>query len=154
MTGLLGGKSYARERGPQVALYVVSQRLHRRDVEHSAAFPLGWRWLFGKPVDGPQEGRKRLSRTGRGVDERVIARRDGLPSTFLGAGRLRKERFEPGPRRIGKKAENCHLRAEYLDGVTSCRPSRVLHDIGEPQVEVEGWTSNPASGCPGRYPRC
>lgn len=69
------GVADADERGAEVALDVDGERLHRRDVEDAAPLePLLGDRLARHPVDGPQEGRERLARAGRGDDDGVVAR--------------------------------------------------------------------------------
>ncbi len=77
------------KRAAQVALDVVVERLERRDVEQAEARA----GLAVEPVDAVEEGRKRLPRPRRCLDQRVCAGRDRRP-----AERLRRRRFREGPR--------------------------------------------------------
>ena len=84
----------------EVALDVDGQGLHGRDVEHPAALePLLGDGLAGQPVEGPEERGQRLAGAGRGHDEGVVSRADGLPGAGL---RLRGlAEGTPEPRRGG-----------------------------------------------------
>ncbi len=104
-----GGEAHAREGGPQVPLHVVGQRLERGHVQHLAALTLvGWRWLRGEAVEGPEEGGQRLPGPGRGEDQRVVAGRDGLPTLLLRRRGRRERRGEPLPRRLGEPVQHRH----------------------------------------------
>ena len=92
------GVADADERGAQVALDVDGERLHRRDVEDPAARePLLGHRLARHPVDGPEEGRQRLARAGRGDDDAVVARADRVPRPRLGG----RGRAEAAPEPLG-----------------------------------------------------
>ena len=75
------------QRRAQVALDVIGQRFERRDIQAhaSGAFVSRHDPCIRKHIDRPQEGRQRLTRTGRRQDEGVVTFADGPP-----AGRLRR----------------------------------------------------------------
>src|SRR5207249_9176603 len=75
------------ERPAEVALDVVVERLQRRDVEEAESLAR----LGGQLVDPVEEGRERLARAGRRLDQRVLAGRDRGP-----AERLRRRRLGEG----------------------------------------------------------
>ena len=79
------GVGQAVERGAQVALDVVVQRLERRDVQQPGA-GLAAQPLLDQPVEAPEEGGQRLARAGGGQDQRVLAARDGRPALEPAAG--------------------------------------------------------------------
>ncbi len=97
----LSGEGDARQRRPQVALHVVSQRLERTHVEHpDGARRLAGRYRAGvldEAFEAPQECGQRLAAAGRRVDQRVAAARDRGPAFGLGLGGRLERRFEPGP---------------------------------------------------------
>ena len=89
----------AGQRRPQVALDVVGQRLERRHVQDAdaagARLPGRRRGVATQPVEAPQEGGQGLAAAGRGVDQRVPARRDRRqPPTWAGVGGL-EDALEP-----------------------------------------------------------
>ena len=93
------------ERPAQVPLDVVVERLQRRDVEQAQALPR----LRVEPVDPVEEGRERLPRPGRRLDQRVLAARDRRPPERLRRRGLGKGRLEPGTRLGRKRRERIHL---------------------------------------------
>ena len=95
-----GGRADAGERGAQVALDVVVERLERRDVEH--AQPLAG--LRHEPVEEPQEGRERLAGAGRRAQQHVLAGGDRRPALRLRGRRLAERALEPAP---GVRREPC-----------------------------------------------
>ena len=93
---LAQGLADAGERGLQVALDVVGQRLQRRNVDHlrrigEAAFQA----LAEQSVDGGQKCSQRLARSGRRGDQRMAAGLDRRPGLHLCRGRRRKAFGEP-----------------------------------------------------------
>ena len=107
LTQALRGEFDAHQRRLEVALDVVGERLERRDVQHATApLGVGGGWLRRQPIDAPQERRQRLARPRRGLDERVLAAGDGLPTLRLG-GRGRAECVvEPLARRRRKSGQH------------------------------------------------
>ena len=119
----LGGQRDPGQRGAQVALDVVGQRLERRDVEDAdgAGGFAGRRRarVGGEPVEGPQERGQGLAAPRRGVDQRVLAARDGRPAPRLGVGRRLEAGPEPvtdgwreGRERIGDRGDCGHRAAQ------------------------------------------
>jgi hypothetical protein len=100
-----GGMGDAPQWAAQVALDVVSQCLEWGHVEHPASVRFGWRVLVEQPVQRPEEGGQGLARTGRGVDQGVLARGDRLPTQLLSRGGGAKRGFEPLPGRRGEAVE-------------------------------------------------
>ena len=104
----LGGVGDPGQGRPEVALHVMGQGLHRRDVEDPAAPGLG-RHGFGKQlVERVEERSQRLARPGGGVDQRVLTGRDGRPSTGLSLGGAGERLLEPGGG-SGRKQFSQHL---------------------------------------------
>jgi hypothetical protein len=87
-------RAEAGERPAEVALDVVVERFQRRDVQQAQALAR----LRVEPVDPVEEGRKRLARAGRRLDQRVPPARDRRPAERLGRGRALEGCFEPGTR--------------------------------------------------------
>ena len=89
------------ERGAQVALDVVGQGLERGDVEDTDVTGVlsccRWTGVAGEAVEGVEEGGEGLAAAGGGMDERVVALRDGGPAACLGLGRRLEARLEPCP---------------------------------------------------------
>ena len=118
---LFGGPGDADQRGPQVAVDVVGQRLQRGDVQHPGARaslaagvrrPACLRSLRPltagrqeEAVDGVEERRERLARSGRCRDEHVVAGGGGLPGRDLRRRRSGERLGEPGPRGLGEPPE-------------------------------------------------
>ena len=77
-------RAQAGERPAQVALDVVVERLQRRDVEQAQALARA----RVEPVDPVEEGRQRLARAGRRLDQRRALRVAiaGQPSSCAGVG--------------------------------------------------------------------
>ncbi len=107
-----GGQGDPGQRGAEVPLDVVRQRLERRDVEDPdrAGSLAGCRWrrVADEPVETPQERGQRLAAAGRSVDQRVPTGGDRRPAVGLGLGRRRERGREPvahgrseRPQRIG-----------------------------------------------------
>ena len=127
-----GGEGDAGQRGAQVALDVVGQRLERRDVEDAdrAGSLAGGRRarVRGEAIEGPEEGGQGLATPRRGVDQRVLATGDGLPAAGLGVGGRLEARLEPvtdgwreGRERIGDRGD-CGHRAAQCTAVWPFRP--------------------------------
>ena len=95
----------AGERASQVALDVVVQRLQRRDVQEPE--PLAGRRV--QPVDPDQEGRERLPRARRRLDEDVPAPGDRRPPELLRRGGAGERALEPLPRRGREGVERGHF---------------------------------------------
>ena len=74
------------QRRAEVALHIHPEGLQRRDVEDRGALLRGGAGTAEDPVDGPEEGRQRFSRTGRCDHEGVLPVRDRLPRLFLHPG--------------------------------------------------------------------
>src|SRR5262249_26882045 len=70
----------------QVALDIGGQRLQRRDVDQ--LHPLVWRWGLDHAREEGVKGGQRLTRAGRGHDERVAAGGDDRPGEHLRPRRL------------------------------------------------------------------
>ena len=77
----------ARQRAAQVPFDVVVERLQRRDVEQPQSLA---RALLGQPVDPVEEGRERLARAGRRLDQRVLRRRRSPASRAPAPGWARR----------------------------------------------------------------
>ena len=96
----LRGLSDADQWCTEVALHVHTQGLERGNVEHRGVL-LGV--IVGgardELINGPQEGREGLTRSGGGDHQGVAARRDGLPRAALGGGGPVERGVEPGGRR-------------------------------------------------------
>jgi hypothetical protein len=98
----LGDPCDARERGAQVALDVVHERLQRRDVEYAHAGGRGG--LRSQPVDAGEK-RGKCFAASRGRDEQGVAPgRDLRPAAFLHRGRGREILGEPALRGVVKQA--------------------------------------------------
>ena len=92
----------SRQRAAEVALDVVVQRLERADVEHLNA-------LAGpRAVERPEEGRERLPRARRRLDERVLAGRDRGPAALLGRRRRVEGLLEPAADGGAERRERAH----------------------------------------------
>src|SRR6266550_2798716 len=92
------------KRAAKVPLDVVVERLERRDVEHAKP---GAR-SGSQPVERVEERRQRLARTGRRLDQDMLAGCDRRPPEYL-RRRWRVERLpKPGPRRGRKGGERIH----------------------------------------------
>ena len=91
----------------QVALDVVVERFERRDVEQ--AEPRARARV--EPVDPVEEGRKRLPRAGRRLDQRVPAAGDRRPAERLRRRRLGEGGLEPGTRLRREDVERLHPRS-------------------------------------------
>ncbi len=92
----LQGFADAGERGFEVALNVVGQRLQRRDVNdlrlvREAAIHS----LANQAVDRREKGRERLAGAGRRSDQGMSARLDRRPGLGLRGGRPSKAAVEP-----------------------------------------------------------
>src|SRR5262249_26921573 len=86
----------ADQRRLQVAFDVVGQGLQRRHVQHpTATLRIGRDRLGGQPIQTPQKGRQRLSRTSRCQDQGVLAASNRGPALFLGRRRRRERGFKP-----------------------------------------------------------
>ena len=125
-------RAHPGQRRAQVPLHVDGQGLQRRQVEHRA--PLRRRRLGGSTrslrrtgavrqaaghqiVDGGQERRQRLARSGRRDDQGVLAPADGVPGPGLGGGRRGERVGEPVPdqrvepsQRLGRVRGRSHRR--------------------------------------------
>jgi hypothetical protein len=90
---LPGGLGDSFERGLEIAMDVVVERLQRRDVEdaHSAR----QRPLTPQVIEAGEEGRQRLARAGRRQDQRMPSGGDGRPSLALRRSRFAQGRAEP-----------------------------------------------------------
>ena len=84
-------RAEAGERPAQVPLDVVVQRLQRRDVEE----PQARTGRLREPVDPVEEGRERLARAGRRLDQDVAAGGDRGPAGHLRRGRAGERTLEP-----------------------------------------------------------
>ena len=105
----LGLEADAGERGPEVALDVVSQRLERRDVQHAQARLLVDGSRGGRQtVDHPQEGGQRLARSRGGEDQAVLAAADGVPALLLRGSRPVERAREPLPGHRREAVERRH----------------------------------------------
>ena len=102
-----------RQRGPQVALDVVGERLQRRDVEHLDAGPELLR-AAREAVDAPQERGQGLAGPGRGADQRVGAGRDFRPAHCLSGGRALERALEPVPDRLRERRQRIDGRDVFL----------------------------------------
>ena len=90
------------QRAAEVALDVVVERLERADVEHLDA-------LAGpRAVERPEEGRERLPRARRRLDERVLAGRDRGPAALLGGRRRVEGLLEPAADGGAERRERAH----------------------------------------------
>ncbi len=99
----------AGQRCPQVALDVDGERLHRGDVEDPAApLGVGRGGLGGEPVERPEERGQGLAGAGRGDDQGVAARADGLPGAGLGGRGVGEGALEPRLGGGGEAAERSH----------------------------------------------
>ncbi len=116
----LGGLPDADEGRAQVALDVDGKGLEGGDVEHARAGGVGCR-LGEKSIDGPEERRQRLARTGRGDHERVLTPRDRVPRAVLRRGRLGEGRLEP---RARGRAEALQRGVRLGHGVHPCSRHR------------------------------
>ena len=91
--------------------------LERRDVDHLRATCNRFASLVGTPegVDGNQEGRQGLARSGGGADQRVGAGANRGPGAGLGGGGSGGEAVvEPGPHRrmeVGEDAARSRIRS-------------------------------------------
>ncbi len=92
----------AGERGFQIALDVVRERLQRRDVDDlGLVLEPAVKPLPEQVVDRGEEGRERLARARGGRDQRVPAGPDRRPGLDLRRGRRREVAVEPrGDRRM------------------------------------------------------
>src|SRR5690606_19907625 len=120
----LRGVPDALQRGAQVAVDVVRQRLQRRHVQHAAALVVGHGRLGVEAVDRPTGSGEGLAGAGRGVDERVSARADRRPAFGLGFGRRVERRPEPRRGRRGELLEYLH-RLETTAAVRQLRGAEV-----------------------------
>ena len=107
------------ERAPQVPLDVVVERLERGDVEQPQPLPR----RAVQPVDADEEGRERLPRAGRRLDEHMPAAGDRRPAELLRRGRRRERALEPLPRRGREHVERPHADRGYPHG-SYARPVR------------------------------
>ena len=91
-----GGAGDADERGPEVALDVVDQRLERGDVEglHPAGALLVR--VSREAIDAIEERGEGLAAAGGGDEQAVLAGRDLLPALVLDRGGLGEGALEPG----------------------------------------------------------
>ena len=95
-TMLLQGFADAGERGFEVALNVVRQRLQRRDVDdlglvcETAVHPLSDQGIYCR-----EKGGKRLAGPGRSGNQGVLARLDRRPCFGLRGGRRGKAALKP-----------------------------------------------------------
>ena len=115
------GRAEPGERPPQVALDVVVERLQRRDVEQPQPLP---RFRI-QAIDPGEEGRERLARAGRRLDEDVGAGRDHGPGGHLRGRRAGERLLEPGARRGREGGEGIHPRR--VSPLTLC-PASVSRD--------------------------
>ena len=97
-------RAQAGQRPAQVALDVVVERLQRRDVEQPQALARS----RVEPVDPVEEGRERLARAGRCLDQRVSAARDRRPAELLRRRRPFEGLLEPGARLGREDVERAH----------------------------------------------
>ena len=90
-------RANAGQRFLQVLADVVGQRLQRRHVEHVDLVrePAGEAFAH-QLVDGRQEGRERLARTGGRGDQRMAALRGDCPGLGLDLGRAAEAALQPG----------------------------------------------------------
>jgi hypothetical protein len=95
----------ARQRPAEVPLDVVVQRFQRRHVEEPRPEA---RALLGQPVDPVEERGERLARTGRRLDQRVLARGDRRPAALLRRSRRSEGVAEPRLRALREDAESVH----------------------------------------------
>ena len=121
-----GGMADPDERGPEVALHVHGEGLHRGHVDHAAAVG-GLRGGWGRhdAVEGPEEGGERLAGAGGRYDEGVLRLSDRLPRAGLGRRRAGERTREPLPCGRGEIGQGIH-------GVASVarRSDTVLGDAG------------------------
>ena len=87
----------AGERGLEVAVDVVGERLQRGDVDHAGLIgqAVGGKPALDQRIDHGEEGGERLARTGRGGDEHVALRGDRRPRRRLRGRRGREGAAEP-----------------------------------------------------------
>src|SRR5438128_2024900 len=104
-----------RERAAQVALDVVVERLQRGDVEETNALAGG----LAEPVDPVEEGRERLARAGRRLDQRVLAGGDRRPAQLLRGRRRRERALEPLPGARAEDVERGHAASVVI--IARCR---------------------------------
>ena len=98
---LIGLLCDALQRGAQIALDIVDERLERRDVKHAHAGRRGRR-KPAEPIDRREEGGKRLAAACRCDKKCVFARRESRPTEPLHRCRRFESRFEPGARRLSE----------------------------------------------------
>ena len=108
------------ERPAQVPLDVVVERLQRRDVQQAQTLPR----LRVEPVDPVEEGRKRLARARRRLDQRVLPARNRRPAERLGRRRLGEGGCEPGARPGGEHRERIGHDLDVTNGDLERGPSR------------------------------
>jgi hypothetical protein len=98
----------AAQRGAQVLLDVVGERLQGRHVYEPAPPGLGH-----EPVERPEEGGQRLARAGRRRDEHVLAAGDRGPRLRLGRGRALEGAREPVTDLRGERCERIGSQATH-----------------------------------------
>ena len=110
LTQLVSGSRVvnAGERGAEIALNVMGQRLHRGHIEDPAPLGCFRRGLGEQLVDGVEEGCQRLAGAGGSVDQGVVAAGDGRPPLGLGRGGGSERRLEPGGGRGGEQVVKRH----------------------------------------------
>jgi len=112
------------ERPAEVPLDVVVERLERRDVEEPQ--PLAGRLV--EAVDPLQEGRERLARAGRRLDEDVRPGGDRGPPEHLRRRGAGERALEPGSRLRRQRGECVHL--------PSVSPGRWAGQYGRPYADA------------------
>ena len=107
----------ARQRGAEVALDVVGQRLERAHVQDPDGAGLflgrGRPRVLDEPVEAPQERGEGLAATRWGVDQRVVAAGDRRPALGLGRRGGFERRLEPGPDGGAKRGERIGLGRDH-----------------------------------------
>ena len=114
--------SHTHQRRAQIAFHVDRQRFDRRYVEHPAPFGSRWRRHKHQPVNGPQEGRRRLSGSSRSKYEGGFAACNRRPAQALRRSRsCRGMRLRASPaQRSGKQ-----LMDQALAGTAGSRLSHL-----------------------------
>ncbi len=126
----------AAQRGAQVALDVVAERLERRDVDQAqhALGGRGRRGLDHEAVERPQKGGEGLARAGGRRDERVPPAGDRRPGQHLGRGRLVESSAEPRPH-LGSEARQSGVTGgvAHLVCLGAHRPTKPTQPVGRVQ---------------------
>ncbi len=129
----------AGERGFEIALNVVGERLQRRHVDYlrlvreTAVYP-----LTNERVDRREKGGERLAGPGRCSDQGVSAGLDRRPSLGLRGGRRGKTALEPfGDSGMEEMGRVHARRAQQVKQIlvacpTLGQPVRIFHKYGEP----------------------